>query len=176
MDTRRRWDALSLVYVTFMFACCTTSIVVESVTGEDAYVGPSSQHPESPAAYLFDRTFSHVTLLKAAYVSFFLGYWGASGLMVRELLPGEDLCGIDATERHDDVLSSINIPSSVMSLASVSRSGYYGWLFLVCLPLHQRVSAALHPKPTEFLTDIYNRNSDQFLFCPPGHRPAASSK
>lgn len=83
---RRRWDILSLVFVTFMFACCTISIVAESVTGEEAYVGPSSLHPEGPAVYLFDRTFRDVTLLKAAYISFFLCHWGANGLMVSEIL------------------------------------------------------------------------------------------
>lgn len=86
LRAHRRGDISSLVYVTLMFACCTISIVTESVTGEGAYVGPPSLYPEGPAKYLFNHTFSHVTLLKAAYISFFLCHWGANGLMVREII------------------------------------------------------------------------------------------
>ncbi|KAF9451899.1 hypothetical protein P691DRAFT_295167 [Macrolepiota fuliginosa MF-IS2] len=81
MRTRRRWDIFSLVYITFMFACCTISILVVGISGEKAYVDFRTS-PGGPSAYFVQHTFSHVTILKAAYISFLLCNWGATGLML----------------------------------------------------------------------------------------------
>ncbi|KAJ3563325.1 hypothetical protein NP233_g9010 [Leucocoprinus birnbaumii] len=79
--TRRRWDIFSLVYITFMVACSTMSILAEGITGEHAYVDHRSDLG-GPPEYFFDHTFQHVTILKAAYISFVLCNWGATGLMM----------------------------------------------------------------------------------------------
>lgn len=77
----RRGDIFSLFFTTFIFACCTTSILVEGISGENAYVDFRGV-AGGPSKYLFDHTFTNVTTLRAAYISFLLCHWAATGTMV----------------------------------------------------------------------------------------------
>jgi hypothetical protein len=77
----RRGDIFSLLYTTFLFGCCTTSILVEGISGENAYVDFRGV-AGGPPKYLFDHTFIKVTTLGAAYISFLLCHWAATGLTV----------------------------------------------------------------------------------------------